>query len=334
MFKNPNYEWLLDYEKPSDPLFGGFYWMYMYNKLFSQGTDEDRYELEQLYNKYQSHAPFPFNIVTGLFEFGEVYEKVVNSFTYDRQMEHYNDERERKNRSLSFDKDKFAKSLHKSQIELYGYDRNLADKQSKIDENRLNAEHTDEQNEFEKDPESNLLIRYGCGHYLKNGVRILREEDIEIQCYNGTSTTIHAVLFDKYKGFYNAAIYCDADVDENGKPIVHQCWSYKYSYTEIQAYTIYGKKLEGQTEKAYGIEGLYRLFLDDYKEMARLNLFKYAIDYQFTFANPKYNKNNDKEAKKSKKAVVVNNVEDVDISKIQQALGITEGEDDLNGNIF
>ncbi|WP_027406336.1 hypothetical protein [Anaerovibrio sp. RM50] len=255
MFRNPNYEWMEDYDQYQEPFFGYLYWIYMYHKIFLQGTDEDRYKMEELYDKYQSHAPFPFNIITGIFEFGEVYQKVVRTMVYDTVMEHYKDESARRDEAEAIiQKKKFDESTRRLEIVTYGYSHIEADEQAKMDANRLRAERTEEQTKYDRDPATGEAIHYGCGTYLKNNVRILKRDDLELVDPNGRDVGIHGILFDMYKGSFLAAVYVDGEYDRNGKQIVHQAWSNVYANTG----TI-GMMIDG-------IESRYRLFIDEMKQ--------------------------------------------------------------------
>lgn len=361
MFKNPNYAWLLDFELPEDPFFGGFYYMNLYHKLFKQGTNEDRYELEKLYNEMKTDAPFPFNLLVALVNFGETYYKTVDMFIYKRKSEHYEDERQRK---YEIDQDNYQKNIDdlrkKNSILSYGYDRAEAEKTALAVGAELEANHTEEQNTKERDPENeNNIVKYECGHYVKNNVKCLKKEDIVVtDVFTGEKRVIHAVLFDKFKGFYNCAIYCESEKHIlTNDVVIHQGWS--DSYTDKVAKGNWGSC------RFRGIESMYREFIDDFKTMAKFNSFDYISDYggmtntlDYQEQKDAYNKMVKKvkaDEEKAKKKAELQSLEEkvrkdlglnpvqksqpkatssVDISKINKALGIEDGDDDLNGNIF
>ena len=347
MFKNENYEWLLDYEIPSDPMFGGLYWMYMYNKLFSQGTDEDRYNLENYYKEYDPKTPFPFSLLTGIFCYGERYEKTVRSFIYDVKMANYDDDEERDN---IIKKDNLEKSIEEARkktcIQAYGYDRKEAEREAVAVEAELDMNHTPEQNEFEYDKmNSNNVLKYGCGHYLNNNVKVLRKEDIVIENeFTGKTYVIHTLMFDKYKGYYNFAIYCDNEKNIfTGEQIVHQGWSSNYADRHFDRYH-HGEKLDARIR---GIDSMYREFLDDFKGMVKFNRYNYGHDWGGVDFTVEYQAEVDaylkqlkvEEKMKKRKAIrgeKANKPKEtkVDISKINKALGLENSDDDLNGDIF
>ncbi len=331
MFRNPNYEWMLDYDEYQEPFFGSLYWVYMYHKIFNQGTDEDRYKMEELYDKYQSHAPFPYNIITGIFEFGEVYQKVVQTMVYDNVMEHYKDESARRDESEAIVREKkYNECTKKLEVFTWGYSHTEAEKQATLDANRLRAEHTEEQKQFDMDVNLGVPIQYGSGTYLKNNVRILKRDDLEFTKY-GRKIGVHGILFDMYKGFYLAAVYVDGEYDENGKQVVHQAWDTRYA------------KMNPKGLQMDGIEARYRLFIDEIKKNinTHCDLKFYTNPYNFSNVQIKgtsltniANSAKASRSSRSAKTTKVSKKNNVDISKINKALGLESSDDDLNGDIF
>ena len=295
MFKNPNYAWMVDYKSPEYAFFGGFYWMYMYNKIFSQGTNEDKYEIEEMHANAQTKAPFPFNLLTAITDFSDSYKKVVEMFIYKKVMEHYEDD-----------------------MRVYGYDRNEAKKAAKLLEAELEANHTAEQNSFfydEEDETHRTIIRFSCKKYLDANVKIIREENIDVECVDGKTRKVHAILIDKFHGIYSFAMYSDGNEDN-----VIQVWNTQFADSSREFYNPITKKTN-VTERE-GIESKFRFLLDQLCLQTKFN------DYH------DYDMNGNvivKEVKKVKKQVKEN---DVNIDKINQALGIMDTNEELNGDIF
>ena len=335
MFKNPNYEWLLDYEVPQNPTLGGLYWMYMYNKLFSQGTVEDKYELEKLYKESQNNAPFPFNILTGIFFFSNEYKKAVCDFIYNVKMAHYDDEIERDRITETDDlKKKVEEGKRKMSIMTYGYDRKQAQQDAYAVEAELEANHSEEQNklEFDPDPAKHMhILKYGCGVYMQKNVKVIRKEDIRVETQEGKVEVIHTIMFDKYKGMYNMAVYCEADLDENGKVVVHQAWCDHYADRFIDGFNKNGNKVK---VRLAGMDTIYREFIDEFKDKVRFNDYCW---YGYTCHGVTNTTDLDERKQGGKvatKNTVAKKAKTVDISKIQKALGIQSSDDELAGDIF
>lgn len=319
MFKNPNYAWMVDYKAPEYAFFGDFYWMYMYNKIFSQGTNEDKYELEEMHANAQTKAPFPFNLLTAITDFSDSYKKVVEMFIYKKVMEHYEDERVRRvNADIDMNSDRLAKMMHDDDIRVYGYDRNEAKKAAKLLEAELEANHTAEQNSFfydENDETHRIIIRFSCKKYLDANVKVIREEHISVECADGATRKVHAILFDKFHGFYSFAMYSEGNEDN-----VIQVWNTQFADSSREFYNPITKKTS-VTERE-GIESKFRFLLDQLCLQTKFN------DYR------EYDMNGNvivKEVKKAKKQAKEANV---NIDKINQALGIMDTNEELNGDIF
>ena len=318
MFKNPNYAWMLDYKAPEYAFFGGFYWMYMYNKIFTQGTNEDKYELEEMHANAQTKAPFPFNLLTAITDFSDSYKKVVESFTYKKVMEHYEDERIRRmNTERDMNLAKLEKMMHDDDMRIYGYDRKEAKNAAKLLEAELESAHTDEQKDFYYDPEDatkRTVIRFSCKKYLDASVKIIREEHIDVECEDGVTRKVHALLFDKFHGFYSFAMYSEGNEDN-----VIQVWNTNFADNAREFYNPISKKT--RVVENEGIESKFRFLLDRLCEQTRFG------EYREYDMNGNIIQKEEVKVKKVKEA-------DVNIDKINQALGIVDGNEELNGDIF
>jgi hypothetical protein len=239
---------------------------------------------------------------------------------------------------------------------------------------KLNASHTIEQDEVERDPyDAFIVTKYACGEYIKNNVKVLKKEDIIIEDRYGKHKVIHTMLFDKFKGFYNFAMYCDDEIDMfTCKPLIHQGWAKTYADTHPK---IWNSKWNSYEEtRVRGIESMYREFLDEYKDFAKDDHYFYyrglafegiTNTYEYAEKKNEYLKmveevkkeeeaRIEKERRNAIKAKIAESMNfnssigtkttrtttrakkepKVDISKINKALGLESCDDELNGNIF
>ena len=331
MFRNKNYEWMLNFDMYEDKFFGSIYWMYLYAKLMHQGDDKDRYELEEIYNSRGQNVPFPFCILTSIFGFGDRYKETCKEFIQKTIRAYYDDNIERDNNTKMDNLAKEREELErKANLHSFGYVRKELQEEAEIEEMRLDSIHTEKQKTFKHDPKNpKLVIKSGVGTYLRAGVQILRQDDVVINQHGGTTTVVHGVVFDMYNGFYACAIYCDNDKDENGLPHVTTFHSRRYADVSYETFSGYRGRVQG-------IISMYMETLAQSKRWA-------TIDGGLAFLrNLEQKVEALEEAKRSKKSTknttkvsAKKDVEpDVNIDKINKALGITDTDEDLNGDIF
>ncbi len=328
MFANKNYEFLLDFDEYDDHC--GLYWIYMYNKLFSLGRDEDRYELEKLYNECKNDAPFPFNILTALVGFGDDYRKTCQYFIHNVKMANYNDDDKREDIAKRDMLEKEQKELQKKiSINTYGYDVNEARENAIIEETRLDLSHNEVNNDFVLSEDGESYIQFGGHACIENNVKVLKEETKVIENYKG-AVTVHSIMFDKFHGYYYCVIYATDDLDENGNQRVYQEWSKSYADKYISIPQIetdmygYSKMVHKKFKSWDGIDTLYRTIRDKLYQNSQIpGMNQHIHDIELGVNKP---------SKKQSAKLPKDN--DVDISKINQALGLEDTGEDLNGNIF
>lgn len=329
MFANPKYEFLLDYDEYKYR--PGIYWIYMYNKLFTLGTDEDRLALEKEYEKGKNNAPFPFNILCALVEFGDDYRKACQYFIHNVKMAHYDDDRKRDEIA---ERDELDRKIRENKLnydmKTYGYDRAKAKQDAIVEETRLDMSHNDTNNNFVLN-ENGLRIMFGGHDVITNNVKVLKDETKTITRCDGLAVVVNSVLFDKFHGYYYCVIYASDDVDNDGKQRVYQYWSESYADKYINSKRHYKDCLgidrveEKKVLVEKGIDTLYRETRDklyDTSQFIGQNKFDHDLILKMQ------DKNNFSAKKSNKKATKV------DISKINQALGLEDIGEDLNGNIF
>jgi len=315
MFKNPKYEWMLDYKEPENPFFGGLYWMYMYNKIFSQGTNEDKYELEMSYNR-ANNVPFPFSIIYNIIDFGGVYQRVVHNFIYEKVIEHYRDESDRDSRARTEANRQHLEELRIARdIKQYGYDTKIADEQALLKEAELDSKHTKEQKEFyyEHEGKKRYLIKFSCNSYLQAKVPILRQETIDVVGDDGENYKVHTIMWDKFHGFYSFAVYSTLN-DKN----ITQVWCTNYGKRYLER--------KGYSDEFDGIDAKYRYVVEKIVFDTKIGM-EHTFDENGCVLSSKSSENRVRTIVKTQKN------ETVDISKIEKALGIEDAEE-LNGDIF
>lgn len=252
MFKNPNYLWLDDYHVPSEHWLGTLYYVYIYEKLFRNGTDEDRYELEQKFDEMQSHAPFPFNLLVAIVDLEETYYKTVESFIWDRKRENWDDENERR---YEVQMDEHRRKLE----ELEEISRKQKEESSKrIQENLAKLTSTKE--------------KCYVNTFVHENILITKHEEIPIIIEPlKKETEIHTAIFEKYKGYYLCVFECNQtkrleynNSEKIGYNTVYHGWSENYEDIVAKDGTI-----------IKGIKSIYDDFLEEFKNMVKTNNYSH-----------------------------------------------------------
>ena len=312
MFKNKNYEWMATWDENTSWDFG-LYWVYMYNKIFSQGSNEDKYELETLFSRFDN-VPFPFSLLYSIVDFGWVYKKTVVEFIRRQVMANLRDESNREF-SARTDKNKSVSEQIRitADMNLYGVDTKVDDEQAVIKEAELMSKHTPEQKNFYYAPDDEThktIVKFSASKYLDANVEILRQETFDVVCcIDCKPYQVVTIMWNKFHNFYSFAMYSTLDPNN-----IIQVWDTKYASRGDGEYP--------------GIVAKYREVLSRLK--CNTTLGKNAIFDEFGV----YMKEDSKSMfKKKPTKVVVEKNDEVDISKIQKALGMQESEE-LDGNIF
>ena len=301
MYKNPNYEWMNDWSAPLDSGFVfGFvaylYWMYMFNKLRRQGTQEDKLRLAVLYDEaIKNEVTSSFNILFHNTSF--YYRYAVTSFIYETRDAAIKDDIARKD---MIEKENRERRIRENNIKLYGYDPKEKEIQDEIYELELDEAGKNDVNR-------NKVIPTSDGFWAKYpSLSVAQKQKVvgELVKYADTCrfgrVAVHARIFDKLNTYYTAVVWSD------NRP--------KCKDGSQDCVLLYSRRYAGPNgivSKAEGelIEEVFRTYINDFSAEDKV--------------------------KKVTKEHKLPKEDDIDISKVTRALGIdSDVEDDLNGDIF
>lgn len=271
------------------------YWMYMFNKLRYQGTQEDKLRLAVLYDEaVENEVTSSFGLLSH--NTSHYYRNAVTTFIYETRRAAIDDDIERQR---IIDKENRKRRIRENNIKLYGYDPQEKAVQDEIYE--LELDEADKNN-----PERNKVIPTEDGIWAKYpSLEIAQKQKVvgELTKYAETirrgRIAVHARIFDKINTYYTAVVWSDArPKDANG---AQKCK------------VIYCRRYAGPNGILSRAE----------EELAQEKFRTYMNNFDET---PK------KAKKKSKKMPTE---DDIDISKVTSALGMDASvEDDLDGDIF
>src|SRR5574344_332665 len=308
MYKNKNYEWLEHYDIENSFVMPGsrsIYFLRLYNKLMSQGTQEDKYRLVELYNEskdgvWDSHEHWIANIMYSISDFffsANHYEYACKKFIRETNYAHFDDTMERK---LEIDNINCDKKIHELEVKIKGYDVQEKQIDEKMIEMRLDSEHTVEQNTGIRDEKYHLPIPPTMEETLNS--RIIKSGELNVNDLNKI-VPIHYRIYDKVHGYYMVIVWADnRPKDKNGKQFA------AIRYTQTYA----------------GVCGAVAL-MDELVEHEKLNVM--AHHYDMKSLEQITEEINERRKVLETKTVNTNNnkkpnMPKIDISKINKALGL------------
>jgi len=302
MYKNKNYEWMNEWNAPLDREFpfdfiAYLYWMYMFNKLRRQGTQEDRLRLAVLYDEaVENEVTTSFGILSH--NTSHYYKNAVTSFVYETRQAAINDDIEREK---LIEKENRERRIRENNIKIYGYDPQEKEIQDEIYELELDEAGKNNPERERVIPSENKIWALYPSLDVAQKQKVVGELVDYANTFRAGRIAVHARIFDKINTYYTAVIWSDI------RP--------KTPSGKQDCIVVYSRRYAGDD----GI--LEKVELELAKEKFRTYINKFTDD--------------EKEApKKAKKARKVPTENDIDISTVTSALGLGAAEDDLNGDIF
>lgn len=312
MLKNKNYEWMLDYHEPDFPFdfMRNIYWMYMYTKIRSQGTQDDVYDLTKRYEE----AVRNFNVnVVGI---NNIHRYVCQTFMDHVRHECWEDDNRRYNEEVRAECDRQLKAANVWR----GLDLNVIEDELKVAEAQLNAEGENDPRRVTTQWVKTPDMLWACAakpdmmDLDKNGkcfktlfINVETHEYDENGQFKGVGKgRVIIDMYDKYNGVYCAIVGCDANPNIRTKGI--------YAGTLVTADTLTGPR------------GLMHYA----QEAARTEIIR-AESGNWEFGKPVVKAPMPKAKACAQKAPKAPNID-----KVKKALGVVDDicGNDLNGDIF
>ena len=219
MYANKNYEWMKDWTAPRDKnfvldIFAYLYWMYMFNKLRSQGTQEDRMRLAELYDEaIENEVSWGSSIFSKNTSF--YYRNAVTTFIYETRRKAVEDDIAKER---MIEAENRRKEIRENNIKIYGYDPQEKRTQDALYEIELDeaGKNNPERNKCIPCAKNPLFAEYPplskvCAQ------KIVNEKTETIETFRYGNINVHMRIYDKVNTYYTAIIWADnRPKDENG----------------------------------------------------------------------------------------------------------------------
>ena len=250
MYMNKNFEWMTDWEKPSWILFEGFYWVYLYNKILSQGNAKERLRLIELYNDSKARfgddsgtiIGFLLSALSTVLAGFDHYAHACEWFIHETKMAAFQDDSDR-----ALDIERYYKSpeLIAAENRIFGDDYQTREIDNLRLENELKANHTKEQETIITDKRG-----YSIHPTLENAKKqkLVKSGEQYVNTAKG-KTAVHYRVYDKCQGYYTAIVWADnRPLLPNGTQPVRAEFAVNFtgtaSITEILPFMISAERME------------------------------------------------------------------------------------------